>query len=475
MVDEAGAVWIPSPNYFANRNGYTPKWIIVHGTAGFSSARDVGTYFQTADVSANYVIGQDGTIVQCVSEKDGAWGNGVISTGHDSWWTSSVNPNWVTISIEHVKPHTDNSDTITDAQKAASFRLISHICDRHKIPRRRADGNGGITGHYSIDPVNRSRCPGPYPWDELISYLGSGGSNSGGSSGGSGGSTGNGAMIDLNDEIVARYFEQAGTGRWHCKATNYYIFGGMLNFYCSFGGTGKNGLTYLGMPLMNEYYPDPNAQFSYQRFERGILAYDPNHSFDRPPGAGTIYLMHIDQPLPQGTGLAPGQGQATPTPPAQSQNVPQTPQVPADTNNTPLPQDQSYNQPDPASQVPADTDTYNAPYQYYPQGQGYGQPDPASQVPANTDTYNAPYQPYSQDQGYYQPGPASQVPNQPGYDQSTYGQPNNNQPNSDPFGNAFPSLEAPPKSSLGILLDGVVKNSGFTDLMKRILSRRSNS
>ena len=453
MVDEAGAVWIPSPNYFANRNGYTPKWIIVHGTAGFSSARDVGTYFQTADVSANYVVGQDGTIVQCVAEKDGAWGNGVISSGHDSWWTSDINPNWVTISIEHVKPHTDNSDTITAAQKAASFRLISHICDRHRIPRRRADGSGGITGHYSIDPVNRSRCPGPYPWDELISYLGSGGSSSGGSSGSSGGDTGNGAMIDLNDEIVARYFEQAGNGRWHCKATNFYIFGGMLDFYCGFGGTGKNGLTHLGMPLMDEYYPNPNAQFSYQRFERGILAYDPNHSFDRPPGAGPIYLMHIDQPLPQGQ----GQGQA----PSQGQSVPQTPQVPANPNNTPLPQDQGYNQPDPADQAP-DQSSYDQPNSGQPgyDQSSYGQPG------YGQSSYGQP--------GYDQSNYGQSNSGQPGYDQSSYGQPSYNQ-SSDPFGNAFPSLEAPPKSSLGIFLDDVVKNNGFTDFMKRILTRRPNS
>ncbi|MGZ3681993.1 MAG: hypothetical protein ACXVDI_25830, partial [Ktedonobacterales bacterium] len=56
-------------------------------------------------------------------------------------------------------------------QKQASFRLIADICRRQSIPPQRADARGGITGHASIDPVNRSHCPGPYPWDELFAFL----------------------------------------------------------------------------------------------------------------------------------------------------------------------------------------------------------------------------------------------------------------------------------------------------------------
>jgi hypothetical protein len=106
-----------------------------------------------------------------VSEADGAWGNGVVTTGHDPWWSADLNPNLITISIEHCKPSADNSDVLTEAQKASSFQLIKHICERHGIPKRKADATGGITGHFSIDPVSRSHCPGPYPWDELFAYL----------------------------------------------------------------------------------------------------------------------------------------------------------------------------------------------------------------------------------------------------------------------------------------------------------------
>lgn len=170
-MDEMAALWIPSTNYFSHREGHRPSWIILHGTAGFPSAEAVGYYFQQADVATHYIIGRDGTIVQTVKECDGAWGNGGISEGHDPWWLSTVNPNNVTISIEHVKPSRDNSDELTEVQKQASFLLVEHICERHDIPRRYADEAGGITGHFSMDPVNRGFCPGPYPWEELFTYL----------------------------------------------------------------------------------------------------------------------------------------------------------------------------------------------------------------------------------------------------------------------------------------------------------------
>ncbi|HEV2237964.1 MAG TPA: N-acetylmuramoyl-L-alanine amidase, partial [Ktedonobacterales bacterium] len=80
------------------------------------------------------------------------------------------NPNTFTISIEHVNDSA-NSTPLSPAQQAASFALIAHICERYGIPKRAADTAGGVTGHYSIDPVNRARCPGVYPWAALWAAL----------------------------------------------------------------------------------------------------------------------------------------------------------------------------------------------------------------------------------------------------------------------------------------------------------------
>lgn len=189
MVDENGAIWIQNSNYFPNRNGNTPRYIVLHSTAGGSSAQGIANYFASTQggsnpVSSHYIVGTDGAIVQCIAESDGAYGNGYISglsgtSGdgigngyHDSWWGNDGNPNNISISIEHVKSATDNSNTLTAEQQQASFTLIQHICQRHNIPMRKADASGGITGHYSIDPVNKALCPGPYPWQELWKFLG---------------------------------------------------------------------------------------------------------------------------------------------------------------------------------------------------------------------------------------------------------------------------------------------------------------
>jgi hypothetical protein len=172
-ADYGPAQWIPSSHYWSGRAGHQPQWIIVHGTAGGTSATGIAQYFQTDDppTSTHYIVGLQGEVVQCVRDSDSAWGNGVVTTGHDAWWSPNLNPNFTTISIEHVKPDTQNQSQLTQAQMEASFQLIESLCRTHNIPMRAADQNGGITSHASIDPVNRSFCPGAYPWTQLWAYL----------------------------------------------------------------------------------------------------------------------------------------------------------------------------------------------------------------------------------------------------------------------------------------------------------------
>ena len=165
MSIEPGATWIPCTNFFQGRGGLKPLYIILHGTVGGTSAEAIAHYFQSTQgggnpVSSHYIIGQNGSIVACVDEENAAWANGRFSTGHDPWWDPQINPNHITISIEHCKPSSDNSDPLTQPQQDASFKLVYHICKRWNIPTRLADAHGGITGHFSMDPVNRSRCPG---------------------------------------------------------------------------------------------------------------------------------------------------------------------------------------------------------------------------------------------------------------------------------------------------------------------------
>ncbi len=176
-TDEPGAIamFVAESRVFINQNDH--MWLVIHKTAGGSRAQDIAHFFATdpAMASTHYIVGQDGAIVQCVLEKDGAGGNCCVEKGYASFLPGNENLNLRTISIEHCDPAADNLTPLTAAQKAASFRLIQHICERHNIPMRRAqnDGKGGIIGHCNIAPISRARCPGNYPWDELWVYLAS--------------------------------------------------------------------------------------------------------------------------------------------------------------------------------------------------------------------------------------------------------------------------------------------------------------
>lgn len=104
--------------------------------------------------------------------------------------------------------------------------------------------------------------------------------------------------INLNTPRVSNYFEASGNV-WHCKQTGFLVGHGILSFYQKFGGDALCGLTYLGLPTSNEIGVSGHAGLVYQRFERGVLAYDSQHIIDSPPGAGDVYCMHIDSGLGQ--------------------------------------------------------------------------------------------------------------------------------------------------------------------------------
>lgn len=181
QAEYAGAIamFVDESRVFIDQNIHYA--IVIHKTACGApcTAQEQGVFFQTnaAKHSVHFVIGKDGTIVQCVLLKDGAGGNCCVETGYDQFWRPFVvtgqNLNTLTISIEHCDYSTDNSDEVTSAQKASSFALVKWLCDKYDIPPNR------IKTHASIDPISRAHCPGNYPFDELVAFIASGGSTGG--------------------------------------------------------------------------------------------------------------------------------------------------------------------------------------------------------------------------------------------------------------------------------------------------------
>lgn len=171
-------------NYSANsmpRQGYGIKYLVIHGTAGGTSAQGIGQYFQSTiggsnPVSSHLIIDQQGNIVQGVPLSLAAFANGVITNGHAAYLLGpSINPNWYTASIEFVKASTDNSDALTAIQQQVGFEVIQCICDTYSIHKRAGDANGGIIKHADIDPINRALCPNTFDFNALWAYLANGG------------------------------------------------------------------------------------------------------------------------------------------------------------------------------------------------------------------------------------------------------------------------------------------------------------
>lgn len=143
----------------AHKDRYTPKQsrtideIILHSTDGGTAdarvtARNLfaqpkeydpktGQYHQQ---SAHYIVGRDGTVVQCVLHKDIAWHANEASL--------------YTIGIEH---NARNSDSrLTWVQYYASAELVVWLCQKFGLPTNRYF----IMGHSEADKTtSHSQCP----------------------------------------------------------------------------------------------------------------------------------------------------------------------------------------------------------------------------------------------------------------------------------------------------------------------------
>jgi N-acetyl-anhydromuramyl-L-alanine amidase AmpD len=271
-------------DYSANsmdRQGYGIKYLVLHGTAGGASAQGVGQFFQgtiggSNPVSSHIIIDQQGNIVQGVPLSLAAFGNGVITNGHAAYLPDpSINPNWYTASIEFVKASIDNSDALTAIQAEKGFEVIQCICDTYTIPKRAGDANGGIISHADIDPVNRSRCPGAFPWQELWAHLAAP-------------NGGQDMPLQITDPFAATHFTQNTETSWHCT-NGIDVHGSILAYYRKTQGA-------MRLPRTPEI-PGIIPGGVLQVFEGGVLVWDPGYKVDD-PGQGDVYAMHLDQDSP---------------------------------------------------------------------------------------------------------------------------------------------------------------------------------
>ena len=145
----------PSPNF--NERALPISMIVLHYT-GMESAEAAIARLRdpAAEVSAHYVVDEDGTILRLVPDEKRAWHAG------RSHWREWEDVNHVSLGIEIVNPgHEWGYRPFPAAQIDAVVRLVAHLKDKYEITR------GNIVGHSDIAPA-RKRDPGElFPWGRL--------------------------------------------------------------------------------------------------------------------------------------------------------------------------------------------------------------------------------------------------------------------------------------------------------------------
>ncbi len=145
----------PSPNF--NERPSPIDMVVLHYT-GMPDGAGALKWLCTpeAQVSAHYLIEEDGRVFQLVAECRRAWHAGL------SAWAGRARLNDCSIGIEIVNPgHAHGYRPFPAPQVASVVRLVSDIRRRHGLPVRR------IVAHSDIAPT-RKEDPGElFPWSTL--------------------------------------------------------------------------------------------------------------------------------------------------------------------------------------------------------------------------------------------------------------------------------------------------------------------
>jgi len=145
----------PSPNFDARTS--PPDTLILHytgmatGEAALARLRD-----PEAQVSAHYLVEEDGRVFRLVAEERRAWHAGV------SFWKGDRHLNGTSIGVEIVNPgHEFGYRPFPPAQVEAVIELVADIRGRWRID------DGRIVGHSDVAP-DRKEDPGElFPWKQL--------------------------------------------------------------------------------------------------------------------------------------------------------------------------------------------------------------------------------------------------------------------------------------------------------------------
>ena len=148
----------PSPNW--NERRLPVSMVVLHYTGMATAAEALARLTDPkAEVSAHYMIDEDGTVTRLVPEDKRAWHAG------RAYWRGIDDVNSASIGIELVNPgHEFGYRPFPEAQRGSLIRLLADIVWRHDIEV------GNIVGHSDVAPA-RKMDPGElFDWPRLARF-----------------------------------------------------------------------------------------------------------------------------------------------------------------------------------------------------------------------------------------------------------------------------------------------------------------
>lgn len=141
--------WIGTVNF----NLRKPNYIIIHHTAQDSIQQTIKTFTVTrTQVSAHYVIADDGSVVQMLNDYLRAWHAGRGSWGKDT----DINSSSIGIELDN-----NGTEAFSEAQTTTLMALLSKLKKEYNIPTQ------NIIGHSDIAPTRKNDPSALFPWNIL--------------------------------------------------------------------------------------------------------------------------------------------------------------------------------------------------------------------------------------------------------------------------------------------------------------------
>ena len=154
--DYADARVLPSPNHGPRLRPVSSLVLHYTGMPTGESALEL-LCSPIAEVSAHYVVEEDGRVLQLVPEGRRAWHAGA------SFWAGATDMNSASIGIEIVHPGHIDPRPYPAPQIASVIALARDICKRRDIPPERVLAHSDIAPRRKIDPGEF------FPWETLAS------------------------------------------------------------------------------------------------------------------------------------------------------------------------------------------------------------------------------------------------------------------------------------------------------------------